>query len=300
MKRILTMTTTSKKSTKQVKQAKKVSTTNGKLSGKLSRKPVKRWPSRPPRTPELTLSARAWLKLQFLCQAADTEVGGFGISSADNLLYVDDIVTVKQECTEVSVEFDDEAVADFFDEQIEQQRRPEQIGRIWVHTHPGDSPTPSPLDEETFARVFGRCHWAIMFILACGGQTYCRLNVNSQVGSDDEAARVSLSSVIPVRVDYGSLVGELGEIEVDEWRKELAGNVKRANEHGLWYRQGLGEACADADAMDRLDLDEVDLDRLDLDEFDLDAAALGGLDPSDESLWDELDEREEVDDDVPF
>jgi len=234
----------------------------------------------------LTLSARAWLKLQYLCHAAETEVGGFGLSNSDDLLYIDDIVTVKQQCTPVSVEFDDASVADFFDEQIEQGRRPEQCGRIWVHTHPGDSAAPSCLDEETFDRVFGRCNWAVMFILACGGQTYCRLRLNSQSGNaarNDDGGAVSLSSVLPVVVDYGSLVEEIDHLEFESWAKELKDNVHIAKEStmfGVVGRNGTTD----------------DLDLLDLDALDIDEAMLDGFDPSDESLWDELNELQEVDD----
>jgi hypothetical protein len=57
-------------------------------------------------------------------------------------------------------------------------RIPEQFARIWIHTHPGDSARPSRTDEETFARVFGRCDWAVMAILARGGATSARLRFN--------------------------------------------------------------------------------------------------------------------------
>ena len=66
-------------------------------------------------------------------------------------------------------------MAEFFDEQVDQGWQPAQFPRIWIHTHPGDSAQPSPTDEETFARAFGQTDWAVMFILAQGGQTYCRL-----------------------------------------------------------------------------------------------------------------------------
>jgi hypothetical protein len=56
-----------------------------------------------------------------------TEVGGFGIAPADDLLYVEDIQLVRQSCTMVSVAFDDMAVAEFFDVQIDAGRRPEQF-----------------------------------------------------------------------------------------------------------------------------------------------------------------------------
>ena len=146
-----------------------------------------------PQTAALRFSVTAWAKLLFLRDLGETEVGGFGITSADDLLLVQDVRLVRQSCTEVSVSFDDEAVADFFDEQVDLGLKPEQFGRIWVHTHPADSPLPSSVDEETFRRVFGRTQWAVMFVLARGGQTYARLRFN--VGPGGETA-------IPASVDY--------------------------------------------------------------------------------------------------
>jgi len=40
---------------------------------------------------------------------SDNEVGGFGVTEADDLLYVVDFITVKQQVSCVSVKFDDQA-----------------------------------------------------------------------------------------------------------------------------------------------------------------------------------------------
>jgi hypothetical protein len=48
-------------------------------------------------------------------------------------------------------------------------------------------------DEETFARVFGRTDWAVMFILARQGQSYARLRFHVGPGGDLD---------LPVCVDY--------------------------------------------------------------------------------------------------
>ena len=141
----------------------------------------------------LRLTPYAWAKLLFLRDLGHTEVAGFGISSADDLLLVEDICLIKQSCTEVTVRFDDQAVADFFDQQVDAGLPPQRFARIWVHTHPGKSPSPSKTDEETFARCFGNSDWAIMFILARGGQTYARLRLNAGPGGDVE---------LPVEVDF--------------------------------------------------------------------------------------------------
>lgn len=122
-----------------------------------------------------------------------TEVGGFGISSASDLLLIEDVCLVRQRCTAVTVKFNDESVADFFDQQVDLGRRPEQLGRVWIHTHPGNSADPSNIDEETFARCFGGTDWAVMFILARGGRTYARLRFGVGPGGQME---------LPVDVDF--------------------------------------------------------------------------------------------------
>jgi proteasome lid subunit RPN8/RPN11 len=141
----------------------------------------------------LRFSPTAWAKLLFLRDCGPTEVGGFGITPGADLLYVADIRMVRQACSVVSVGFDDRAVAEFFDEQVDAGLRPERFARIWIHTHPAESAEPSHLDERTFARVFGACDWAVMFILARGGETYCRLQFSAGPGG---------SSEIPVEVDF--------------------------------------------------------------------------------------------------
>jgi hypothetical protein len=112
------------------------------------------------------------------------------------------------------VAFDDESVADFFDRQVDAGRQPEQFGRIWVHTHPGDSPLPSQTDEETFDRVFGNATWAVMFILACGGTSYARLRFN--VGPSGETE-------VPVQVDFRH---PFAGCDLAAWSGEYRNNVQ--------------------------------------------------------------------------
>jgi hypothetical protein len=136
-------------------------------------------------------------------------VGAFGLAPADDLLHVEELRLVRQQCTAVSVSFDDAAVAEFFDEQVDRGRMPAQFARIWVHTHPGNCPLPSQVDEETFDRVFGHCDWAVMFILAKEGQTYCRLQFAQGPGGAFEIA---------VRVDFER---EFGQSDQQAWAAEF-------------------------------------------------------------------------------
>jgi len=146
----------------------------------------------------LRFSPTAWAKLLYFRDKSDNEVSGFGVTEPEDLLCVKEFVTVKQEVTAISIKLDDEAVADFFDTQVDLGRKPEQFARIWLHTHPGNSPGPSAVDEETFARVFGNCQWAVMFILAQGNRTYAKLSFN--VGPGGQV-------LIPVEIDYSCEFG---------------------------------------------------------------------------------------------
>jgi proteasome lid subunit RPN8/RPN11 len=164
-------------------------------------------------TPTLRFTPTAWAKLEFLRDCGNTEIGGFGITSKDDLLLVQDVRLINQICTEVSVEFDDHAVADFFDEQVDGGRKPDEFARVWLHTHPGDSAQPSGVDEETFARCFGRSDWAVMFILAKYGETYARLRFNVGPGGSLE---------IPVRVDFKQPFAGANH---EAWTDEYINNV---------------------------------------------------------------------------
>jgi len=177
-----------------------------------------------PTRPCLKFSPTAWAKLLYFRDHGSTEVGGFGITPADELLFIDEFVTVKQDVTEASIAFNDDAVADYFERQVDGGRKPEQFARIWLHTHPGESPHPSGVDEETFRRVFGGCEWAMMFIVARGGKSYARLRFN--VGPGGEA-------VIPVTVDY---TRSFESSDHDAWKAEYEANIVRdMHPHGGFF-----------------------------------------------------------------
>ena len=176
--------------------------------------------------PKLQFSPYAYAKLLFLRDFdADCEVGCFGISKRESLLYVEDLVVVEQQVSITSVEFDDDAVADFFETQVEAGRNPEEFARIWVHTHPFDSANPSSIDLETFHRVFGYSHWAVMAILAQDNTNYAELRFN--VGP-----RGSLE--IPWQIDYSK---PFAAADHEAWGEEYFANVSEKR-YRSWYEQG--------------------------------------------------------------
>lgn len=174
----------------------------------------------------MRFSPRAWAKLLFLRDLGPTEVGGFGVSHAADLLLVEDVVLIRQDCSPVTVAFNDGAVAEFFDQQIDAERRPEQFARIWIHTHPGTSARPSGVDEATFARVFGRSDWAVMAILARGGQTYARLQFHTGPGG---------SLRIPVTIDWSQ---PFEATDWTAWQQEYVDQVRSEGlQRDLWWEE---------------------------------------------------------------
>jgi proteasome lid subunit RPN8/RPN11 len=179
---------------------------------------------RPPfrRRLRLSFAPRAWLKLMWFCHAGDTEVGGFGLTAPGRPLYVTDFLTLPQETTMVSVRFPDEAVADFFDRNIDRGLTPDRFARLWLHTHPGASAMPSMTDEDTFHSAFGACDWSIMAIVSRTGNTYARLKFAAGPG-----ANIRLG----VHVDWARWPEEMAcpavrlDTMIDDWIGEYAAHV---------------------------------------------------------------------------
>ena len=179
------------------------------------------------RPPVLRFTPYAWAKLLYLRDRGETEIGGFGFSSADDPFLVETIALVQQDCSPVTVRFDDASVADYFENQVLAGRTPAEFARIWIHTHPGLSAEPTGTDEATFERVFGRTDWAAMVILARGGARYARLRFG--VGPGGQVR-------VPVRVDFAE---PFPESEQDVWELEYAECVRAHNFH-FGARRGEG------------------------------------------------------------
>lgn len=240
--------TNKKKTTKIKKQSKK-------------KPPLKRHPTLHRRLqqqryepPCLRFTPTAWAKLQYLCHRGDTEIGGFGITppppdEPDDQLLIEEFFVPMQQTTAVTVAFDDESVADFFEDQFTAGRSPEQFGRVWIHTHPGNCPNPSSVDEETFARVFGGCDWAVMFILACGGKTYARLRFNTGPGG---------TVLLPVEVDCQQ---PFAGSDHEAWEAVYLERVHEQEAHSLMLGEwDLDEANDSFELIDELGLyEEVEL-----------------------------------------
>ena len=174
-------------------------------------------------SPVLSFTPAAWIKLNWLAHAGETEIGGFGLIPDPKELLVSEFQLIDQRCTAVSVAFEDGSVADYFEQRVDEGYQPGQFARCWLHTHPGDSPHPSGTDERTFRRVFGGCDWAVMFILARGGQTYARLRFAAGPGGQ---------LVLPVAVRWDLPIEALDD---EAWADEYAAHIQPlADLTGTW------------------------------------------------------------------
>jgi proteasome lid subunit RPN8/RPN11 len=136
---------------------------------------------------KLQVSADAFAKLVRCRDTHDTEVGGWFVSdSLDNLLYVSDFQTVKQTVTTTTVEFDDDDMTDYISRMSEQEIWPAMCQKIWVHTHPGNSSSPSGTDWNTLNSMMEKIDvndWVIMFILAMDNSYTCKLAYKTPFGN---------------------------------------------------------------------------------------------------------------------
>lgn len=168
----------------------------------------------------LRFSPYAWAKLQFLCHSIPTEVGAMGITAAGDPLLVMDMYLPKQVVNEASNKFDDDDLDDMMFALSEQGHNPINVSRVWIHTHPGNSAAPSSTDWNTFEATFSKYNWAIMFILAEGGETSCWYNSKG----DPEKRLPGFSGFIDVDVDWHlSFEGS----DVNKWKAEIEEKVRR-------------------------------------------------------------------------
>ena len=70
-----------------------------------------------------------------------------------------------------TVELDDEALANYVEDQVELGRHPSECLRIWIHTHPGTGIEPSGTDWDMFKSKFTDCDWSLMAIMGSDGET---------------------------------------------------------------------------------------------------------------------------------
>lgn len=154
----------------------------------------------------LYLAPLAFFQAMFMANAGDTEAAGLAVTreppaDADPAtvrrcrLTVERFHMPAQRCTAVTAKLDDAAVSDYAADCAVARMSPERYMRIWAHTHPGTmDPTPSTVDEATFANQYVAYPWFVMLIFSRDGRSSARLRVGGANSG------LSLTKELKVRV----------------------------------------------------------------------------------------------------
>jgi proteasome lid subunit RPN8/RPN11 len=130
---------------------------------------------------EIKFTPYAYAKLIWMRDRGTTEVAGYATTGTNDPLLITDLRLIKQECTMVTFDLDPDDIVEDAERTLDMGLMPWQTHNILWHTHPGNSPNPSQPDEDNFVSAFSHPDWAIMFIVAEDGSTYCRLKMPKMV-----------------------------------------------------------------------------------------------------------------------
>ncbi len=157
-------------------------------------------------------------------------MGAFAVcDDPDDLLLITELHFVKQQCDSCSVNFDDDAVATFWEQCLAEGLEYPQFRRIWVHTHPACGTTPSATDDDTFQRIYGRtskkstpCPWAIMVIMGTNDKFSARIQVWVE--------GVRIHRELPVAIEWDQ---NFGASDFEKWTEEWVNNVDISASHAF-------------------------------------------------------------------
>lgn len=164
---------------------------------------------------KLRFSPYAWAKYHWLLKRTSNEVAAFAISSRQDITYIDDIRLLKQEVSGAYAEFDQDDMSRYLDDMVDEGYQPLECMRIWLHTHPGNSASPSSTDEKTFEDAFGQADWAVMCILAKGGDIKAKACLTAANG------QFYHSFPIPVSVDCTGEFNGVSKEDAERWEEEF-------------------------------------------------------------------------------
>lgn len=131
----------------------------------------------------ITVSGLLWFKAKYLANQHQVEVGGWCIApDKDKPFEVHDFKLTKQESTVGSIDFDDEGTVEFMEDELEAGLEFDQFMRVWIHTHPGDSASPSPLDRTTFRQLADTLPYVVMLIISKSGSATAEIGYKLPTG----------------------------------------------------------------------------------------------------------------------
>ena len=163
----------------------------------------------------LSFTPYAWAKYLYFRDAGPTEISAIGQTQHNRPDLIVDLHLLKQEASPAFVSLDGEALADYLDTQTTNGLTVDECCRVFLHTHPGNSATPSGTDITTYNEFFANAPWSAFVILARGGQTWAQIRYGGR------GPRTSVTANLTV--DWSA---PFPQTDHKNWRKAYTDNVE--------------------------------------------------------------------------
>lgn len=186
--------------------------------------PVPKYVPKPTRH-QLVLSVYAYYKWKYMCYSTPLEVSAYGFARGDqsfqDLLYIEDLVILDQECSTAYTTMDADAILEYYDKLADRDIPLQRGTRVWFHTHPVMSAEPSSTDTDTFAESFDGPDWSVMAIISQTDDMSARLKITTPLAAIEED--------INIKVDWSSYSRDLKRMamEMESWEEEIKTRVRK-------------------------------------------------------------------------
>ncbi len=175
--------------------------------------------SYPPVLPQLRFNLYAWAKMWFFCKYRPNEFTAYGVFADGEQLLVVDILLPDQRATASTVGHTGLGMERLLERAKRLGYRPNQVARLWIHSHPEGDVTPSPQDQRTFNMCFEEHDWALMVILSHQGRINCHLRMMKPSSLGTGAIQQEISVVVDMTQPFP-------KSEIKAWQQEYDRHVK--------------------------------------------------------------------------
>lgn len=152
----------------------------------------------------------AYQKVIYLRDLGDTEVSFFCVVDENEPNVICDVQLVKQVGSVATTDMDGAGLTEYLSRMDDQGFSPGHCFRVWLHTHPGDSPEPSGTDWTQYEKLKTTYEypWFAMLIISRTGKKFGRMFFSQGPGGESE---------VKWDVDWG-YPGE--EVIFEDWDEE--------------------------------------------------------------------------------
>jgi hypothetical protein len=163
-----------------------------------------------PKDLTLTFSPEAWLKMNYLLLRAKHKIMAVGVTSPDDLMYVTDLILLKQYNSVKSVRFDQKAWQNYLETNAKLSKDFNTLARVLVITTPDFESGPDDEDDQVFSETMDCFPFAALCVQSRNFEVYCRLRL--------ALGHIDYEQEVEVEVD--STDSLLAEVNQQDWNQE--------------------------------------------------------------------------------